>query len=245
MLDHFRIATTNRFIITTHSAPVVDSADAEVIHIKHSGESSRISSVLIRADMHQAIDDLGYRPSDLVQSNFILWVEGPSDRIYLNHWLGLAFPSFREGIDYTILFYGGRLLSHLAFSADQSRLIQVLEVNRHAAIVMDSDRRSKSAKLNPTKERIRAECEERGIFVWITQGREIENYISNATLQELQKRFPNIKAPASKYDKLLDAEQTNKVEFANSAVELGLNLKNLDLEQQVLALGERIKLVSA
>src|SRR5262249_4606060 len=155
------------------------------------------------------------------------WVEGPSDRIYLNHWLRLAFPDFREGVDYSILFYGGRLLSHLAFSEAQPQLIQVLEVNRHAAIVIDSDRKSKSAKLNSTKESIQAECEERGIFVWVTQGREIENYISSAILQKLETRFPGIKASGSKHDKILDADQTSKVEFANAAAEIGLDLKIL------------------
>ena len=30
------------------------------------------------------VDDLGIKASDILQSNGIIWVEGPSDRIYIN-----------------------------------------------------------------------------------------------------------------------------------------------------------------
>ena len=58
-------------------------------------------------------NDLGYKASDLLQTNSIIWVEGPSDRIYINFWLNEIDDSLVEGVHYSIMFYGGRLFSHL------------------------------------------------------------------------------------------------------------------------------------
>ncbi len=47
-------------------------------------------------------------------NNGIIWVEGPSDRIYLKNWILLLDENLEEGLHYSIMFYGGRLLSHLS-----------------------------------------------------------------------------------------------------------------------------------
>lgn len=59
------------------------------------------------------LNDLDVRASDILQSNGIIWVEGPSDRVYIKHWLEiLGSGDIEEGRDYQFLYYGGRLLSH-------------------------------------------------------------------------------------------------------------------------------------
>ena len=35
------------------------------------------------SDNYDVLDDLGAKASDIFQSNGIIWVEGPSDRIYI------------------------------------------------------------------------------------------------------------------------------------------------------------------
>src|ERR1017187_7950097 len=58
------------------------------------------------------ISELGAKPSDLLQANGIIWVEGPSDCIYLNRWLDLFTEGrLQEGRDYQCAFYGGSLLA--------------------------------------------------------------------------------------------------------------------------------------
>ena len=88
--------------------------------------------------------DLGYRASDLLQANCIIWVEGPSDRIYLKYWLKAYDPDLVEGVHYTIMFYGGRLLRHL--SADDEEIdefINLRRINQNLVIIIDSDRKKK------------------------------------------------------------------------------------------------------
>lgn len=37
----------------------------------------------------ELLNDLDIRASDLLQSNGIVWVEGPSDRVYVKRWIEL------------------------------------------------------------------------------------------------------------------------------------------------------------
>jgi hypothetical protein len=132
--------------------------------------------------------DLDIRASDMLQANGVIWVEGPSDRIYLSRWLDLASDGeLKEGIHYRIMFYGGKLLAHLdGLPPDEGgKLISLLSLNRNTALLMDSDMHAGSIDegspkprmhLNKTKTRVKNELEHIGAFVWITQGREVENY---------------------------------------------------------------------
>jgi hypothetical protein len=130
-----------------------------------------------------------------LQTNFIVWVEGPSDRIYLLRWLRAKAPELVEGIHFSVMFYGGRLLSHL--SADETMVaefINLRRLNQHMAILIDSDRRIVGAPINATKRRIKAEFEKGGNLAWITAGREIENYIpSNWMADAMRQRFIDFK----------------------------------------------------
>lgn len=64
------------------------------------------------------LEGLGVRPSDLCLAAGLVWVEGPSDRTYLNRWLSLwckdnhcIHEPFEENIHYAYAMYGGALLS--------------------------------------------------------------------------------------------------------------------------------------
>jgi hypothetical protein len=147
--------------LTTHSSVAIDMfskrSDAQIIHVTHNGKSAAAKRITTYVESTGILDDLDLRASDLLQANGIIWVEGPSDRIYLNRWIEIVSDkTLAEGIHYQCVFYGGRLLSHL--SADSPDLdydgIPLLTINRNAAIVIDSDKRSAEDQLNQTKTRI-------------------------------------------------------------------------------------------
>ena len=124
-----------------------------------------------------------------MQANAVVWVEGPSDRIYLKHWISIVDPKFAEGIHYSIMFYGGRLLSHLSADDEKiSEFMQLRALNRYFAIVMDSDEAAPHPRVNATRLRLKHEFELHGSVAWITKGREIENYIDRTRLQRAVKR---------------------------------------------------------
>jgi len=198
----FLIAETdNKYLLATHShALMIPSNDVIITHLWQ--EDGVTQSRRVESSCHtlRVLADLGVAASDLLQANSVIWVEGPSDRVYLNRWIYLLAPDLREGIDYSIMFYGGRLLAHLSCDRDGSTeiedLIPLLRMNQHSAIVIDSDKSKKNDQINETKQRICRECSAESIPCWITDGREIENYlpsglISDAyeTLTEIRKRI--------------------------------------------------------
>ena len=61
-------------------------------------------------------------------------------------------------------------------------LINILKVNHNCIFLMDSDKRRKNESLNETKSRIRNELNNINGYVWVTKGREIENYIPEEIL---------------------------------------------------------------
>lgn len=182
----YRIKAENGCIfLTTHSATAIDmfagDSDAQIIHTSHrAGDPATATTVSEYLHRRTVLDDLDLRASDLLQSNGIIWVEGPSDRTLVNRWIALDTDgALREGTHYQCIFYGGKLLAHL--SADDptevDRFVSILRVNRNAGVMIDSDRCQASDPINSTKQRILAEVGSMDGFTWVTAGREIENYL--------------------------------------------------------------------
>lgn len=178
--------TSNQYMFATHSAHFLDSDYASVFHLRFDNDGTTITHARQVDEFHAILADLGYRASDLLQANCIIWVEGPSDRIYLRGWLSLIAPELIEGVDYSIMFYGGKLLTHL--SVDYSALadfINLRRLNAHSAIMIDSDRSALEASLSQTKKRLVDEFSTRDPrtgFAWVTDCYTIENYVDRELL---------------------------------------------------------------
>ncbi len=180
------------FFLTTHSNVEIDlfnkNEDAQIIHVTHDGKQAHSRMVQTYIDNKGILDDLDVRASDLLQSNGIIWVEGPSDRIYLNRWIALwSEGKLKEGNHYQCVFYGGRLLSHLSSEEPNavSEGIPILIVNKNVSLLIDSDKKNQQARLNDTKQRIIEEITKNGGVPWVTKGKEIENYIPAEALGKL------------------------------------------------------------
>jgi hypothetical protein len=200
--------------------------------------------------------DLGFRASDLVQSNAVVWVEGPSDRIYVRFWLNEMDPHLVEGVHYTLMFYGGALLRHL--SPDDpavKEFISLPRINRNFAVVIDSDRSSRSAPLNATKARVRKAIEESGSrpSVWITSGYTIENYVPRGLLAAAVERVhpsAHLHWDADRYTNPFGCEQlggrsspADKTAVAQAVVESWAPETPwlLDLKKQIAALAALLR----
>lgn len=261
LITYLQEETTNQYFIATHSASFIDTADAAIFHVVNDGDQTRISESIMDRQKVAICNDLGIRASDLVQSNAIIWVEGPSDRIYLLHWIKSLADDLIEGTHFSIMFYGGRLLSHLSADDEEAveEFIQLRKLNQNLAIVIDSDKANESAEINATKQRLYEEFTQGDSVAWITEGREIENYIEHAALQEAVKAsHPETYVKPSKggtYDHALYFKRTaksgegtetetkaNKVKVANFVCEKPANLDVLDLKSRV---EELIKMIRA
>ncbi|MCB1531704.1 MAG: AAA family ATPase [Alphaproteobacteria bacterium] len=181
------------FFMTTHSNVVIDiygqDPISQIVHVTHDGKSSVANTVKTYVQNKGILDDLDVRASDLLQSNGIIWVEGPSDRLYFNRWIELfSGGELKENIHYQCIPYGGRLLAHLDANdpdVDPQELVKILRVNSNAIIMIDSDFSPSKQNLSSTKQRIAQEISNMNGLAWVTEGKEIENYIPKQAIQQL------------------------------------------------------------
>lgn len=178
------------FILTTHSNVEIDlfskNSNAQILHVVHDGETATCKTVRTYVDNKGVLDDLDIRASDILQANGVVWIEGPSDRIFFNRWIELwTDGKLAEGIHYQCMFYGGRLLSHLSCDDpdEVEEGIALLRINTNAIILIDSDKRNRQTQLGETKRRIIDEIEALSGIAWVTKGREIENYVPASVLR--------------------------------------------------------------
>lgn len=250
----YKYAQDNDIMIflTTHSHVAIntfcDKEGTQIFHVEKQDGVSKMHKIDDYISKTTLLNDLDVRASDILQSNGIIWVEGPSDRVYIKRWLKIfGGDEIEEGRDYQFLYYGGRLLSHYTAEQDCEDLISILLTNRNAAIVIDSDKRKNNSKINETKKRVKNEFEKYGAFCWITKGKEIENYLEKEAIEEAfgkkvgkqceqYQLFPEYIGPICPTFK--------KVEFAQKVVPYVIQeraSKMLDLEKQVKSLYAVIK----
>jgi energy-coupling factor transporter ATP-binding protein EcfA2 len=225
--------SSSNLVIATHSAAVIDAADGAILHIDEKWGKTTATNVGSNAERFEAIRNLGHSPSELVQANFVLWVEGPSDRIYFLKWISLVDPELVEGVDFSILFYGGSNLASHGFEHDADDFVKSLSVCRQFAV---------DSELKTHVKRVVGEVVTSGGISWISAGREIENYVPNTIITELSNIFSGVSTASGEFERILDASKCEKVKFAKAVVERWADEWPLDLEVQ---LKELVKAINA
>lgn len=260
LINYLMANTGSQYFIATHSAVFIDTPGANIFRVTNDGEQTRIKAVLTKSEQREILEDLGYQASDILQANAVIWVEGPSDRIYLNHWIKSADNDIVEGIHYTIMFYGGALIRHLSASDEAiDEFIKLRDLNRNMAIVIDSDRDSETADLKPHAQRLLEEMNRDGGLVWITAGREMENYVEGdkvqAAIKALHPKLFLAEGKTGQYDhafyfyrenpekkgQRLTCKDADKVGIATKVCESVANLNILDLRDRINALTSLIR----
>lgn len=268
LIKYLNEQTNNQYIITTHSAHILDSATSEIFHITNTEGNSKIEHINKTNKRVDVCRDLGYKASDILQCNSIIWVEGPSDRIYLNYWIKSYDNSLVEGVHYSIMFYGGKLFSHLSASdfedqtIDVDDFISLQRLNQNSMIMFDSDKSSIHSNLNHTKQRLQSEFDNGRGFAWVTKGREVENYLDsnivNECVKELHSNAKGIVANGQfdntlKYELIeprvnkvtsekITIETANKVKVSRLYIsKIAPDFKRLDLQTQIEKTCEFIK----
>ncbi|MDZ5648164.1 ATP-dependent nuclease [Nitrospirillum sp. BR 11828] len=258
LLRYLMDYTDNQYFIATHSAAFIDTPGAAIFHVRQEDGQTRIMEASLRSSRYAICQDLGYKASDIVQANAVIWCEGPSDRIYLKHWISALDAGLQEGIHYSIMFYGGRNLSHLTVDDDEvGDFISLKALNRNSAILIDSDRNAEDDPLNATKQRICEEFAKGDGVAWVTQGREIENYIEfsalSAVIAEVHpKAFGQVASTGDPFSHALwyrrvgatDVDEpavADKVKVARAVSAAPANLDVLDLRDRVARLVKMIQ----
>ncbi|ABV87195.1 hypothetical protein Spea_1872 [Shewanella pealeana ATCC 700345] len=189
----------HRFFITTHSPSLIDCINDNWAVYRTLKSQNGASSITPNDNIikhYETLDALGVKASQILQANTVLWVEGPSDRIYLKKLIDIfSDGELQEGKDYSFLYFGGTNLASFTVLDDlDQNLINILSTSRKAYLITDSDCSSQTSRDSETFKtylssmlgRVQAanadntgldSSVEDYVKVWITEGREIENYI--------------------------------------------------------------------
>lgn len=251
LIKYLSEKTNNQYFFTTHSAHLLDAVEAEIFHVTQKSGVSTVEAISSTKQRSNICNDLGYKASDILQANCIIWVEGPSDRIYLNFWIKKENSKLIEGVHYSIMFYGGRLFSHLTAMDDDERkenvndFISVRNLNRNTIIMFDSDKTSSRAHLSDTKKRLKIEFNQGIGFAWVTRGREVENYLDNDKVEKsVLSVHPSARNLVSKGDwsNLLEYTNMKGKKITASKVKVARHyIENNKPDLSILDLGVRIK----
>jgi hypothetical protein len=129
--------------ITTHSPVILNEiARSDGVNVyriwPNMDERERITPSRTTSELRDALDGLGARPSDILQANCVLWVEGPTEAIVLRHLIELFHPGrYVEHTDMEFMFTGGSSITHMG--SEDDRLIDVLRICRNALMLFDRD----------------------------------------------------------------------------------------------------------
>ncbi len=244
LIQYLKDNTSNQYIFTTHSTAILDTEGASVFRVSLKDGVSNLQKVSTNGEMFELASDLGFRASDLLQANSVIWVEGPSDRIYVNFWLSHFDPDLKEGIHYSIMIYGGSIRKHMTATDGENdslnEFIQLLSINRNCAMIADSDRCKEEDELKPDTQRIYGEVAENDGYNWITWGRETENYLKADLVEKyLKKRHNKFKKTNNtgrwhnlpKYTDINSkGQETDKVAMAKHFTEAGIESFNMDTD---------------
>lgn len=170
-----------QLFITTHSSILMDlnlwdSEDIALFEVDS-------NDVNVLTDPFRLLSNLGVKPSDINHANGIIWVEGPSDRLYILHWLHLLCKKngtreFLENNHFCILIYGGSILTHLTGN-DEENYINIFKVNKNSLVVIDRDLDFKlvEGELIPVNDRVAKNKIRESVPSVVTDYYTIESYL--------------------------------------------------------------------
>ncbi len=220
-------STNNQIILSSHSNSFIDQCENVDISINNICLSEKsLSSVQLitnKKDLITAFKEIGYKPSSFFISNGIIWVEGPSDIIYINFLIKIysrfhGNDEFIRGKHFDFILYGGSNIKHHNLSDYfTDNFINILNINPNCFIVFDRDNYGTSkanSSENNKKKIIEALNNEDKYFM--TQGSYIEYYLEQSDLQTFESKIKNKRSKVEYANKMISDHSNYDYWFNNS-----------------------------
>ena len=176
-----------QIITVTHSVIFLDPSFVDIIILNQNIGGIIQPQIIDSENVDLALAEIGTSGLDALLYDVIIWVEGPSDKIYFEKWLDLMLKDldipFHSQIG--ILPYGGSNLLHL-------NVEEIKSINRKSVFIIDSDKKSVNDTIKPGIINFKSQCDKYEIYCWITKKKEIENYIPNKILEKVYRIQPGM-----------------------------------------------------
>jgi predicted ATPase len=185
--EMLKVIGNRQIFMTTHSPSWFEYAKEITTYsiTNEQGQGTkccRLEGIRIR----EAIDDVGISPSMLVQSDVVIFVEGPRDVAVWRHWLQ-RIEDIRD-IDIAIVSLGGDDASSDDFSIED-----LIKICSKPICVFDSERTKKDGPEKESRTKLKRKCKELNIPCYLTKRKSIENYF---TVKALRETYGNEEIPS-------------------------------------------------
>lgn len=176
-----------QIFIATHSPVFVNSFPGANVYRVTRGTDGKatVHPCLDHQAQRTTLDELGVLPSSLIQTNCVVWIEGPTEARLVRHWLTLLAPELRLHQHYEFAETGGSNIVQLAAdldTGDKDTLRDVMKVCRHNFVICDRDA---GIGNYPSKRPVADIAKTFGAHHWVTHGYEIEWYFPAALIEKL------------------------------------------------------------
>jgi putative ATP-dependent endonuclease of OLD family len=179
MLDALRdiAAGGGQVVITTHSQVFIDNrADADMYLTRRNSGITEFQK--LEQEGFEAVREIGARNSDILQSDFVIYVEGPSD-VEIVETIGRRAIDDWYDQNVTVQHLGG---TENMIHCDPKKL---KKINRNFVILLDSDRKNEDDSLKSKVVSLRDRAQEAGVPCHVLQKREIENYFNSDAVADV------------------------------------------------------------
>ena len=222
--------TPHQFLMTTHSNHLFDMADdrddvsiQKVKKIESSDGEVNFEISEVSQDKTLLLE-LGVKPSSVYLANCTLWVEGVTDRFYLRSILKRylnelknndpdtysLYINYSENTHYSYVEYQGGVLSHWNFDTvdvDNGDVagLSAMSISSSTFLLADGDIRDKGNRADSLQEQL-------GDQLYITAGKEIENYLPETILKDTVKKQFSLKR---KNTEGIDIDRIDNIQYSD------------------------------
>lgn len=157
----FAEANNSYFFITTHSNIVIDIFSrieiSQIIHVENYNNSTVVRTLSTMLDGRNILKDLDYKASDILLSNGVIWVEGPSDALYLELLFDLYTKKHGDvrKVNYSIQTLATAIWKFAGFTDFEwakinddmkNKIISLAKINHNHLIILDNDNNYENKK---------------------------------------------------------------------------------------------------
>jgi hypothetical protein len=190
----------HQYFISTHSNHFLEGLseyeNVALFSFKKSFAENKFHVQKLTSIKTDILDNLGVKNSSVLMANCTIWVEGITDRLYIQKFLEvytnskteedkLNYPLFKEDQHYSFVEYAGSNITHWDFEDSDDNKINAAYVANSILLISDTDY-NKSGNIPPFKiqrfEKLKFSLGDNFVLI---DGKEIENILTPIIVHEI------------------------------------------------------------
>jgi len=194
----------HQYFISTHSNHFLEGLseyeNVALFSFKKSFTEGKFHVQKLTSIKTDILDNLGVKNSSVLMANCTIWVEGITDRLYIQKFLemyissrtkddDLNFPLFKEDQHYSFVEYAGSNITHWDFEDSEDDKINASYVSNNIFLIADSDYNTKGVIPKSKELRFKKLSNSLKNNFCLIDGKEIENVLTQNVIHNVVADF--------------------------------------------------------